>query len=455
MITLKDLMLQKQAEEAQDMYNKRVCLGVEKLDDRSLKKHLSKASEARMKNTTVSNSNVPESTNSIQKRRLPNTPDYEESFKLDDVDILYTRSKEGQKLRDFGYELISGDDTFNLRNSTSSSGITSTSGSIHSYDVKRQEGGGSIKKKSRNWISSDKRNEESSSSDRSLRDSFKKSKNKAVIAKLDNIKASSEKLFQFKHSSNNEKESLKTKQLEKSTPILGVSLKQPAFVNLGKSNPGTPLLDQATIFTTTTAVTTSNFAIAAGQTYAPGSGGGSNPAGGFLQGGVKKSNTCNNSSDFKENASKVQTVRKNSAPERSASYFTKLSFSGSAGKTAKEKKLLGSPGLHRAIFGKNQQQQEFQPTAIDHEVFSPISFTKNAFPSDASLQSNSTLTSTITIGNLQTTTTTTSVLTSNLSNRNSPDYPNMEYPPVFEAETYSLSDPSMTLLKRRQNHHQK
>jgi connector enhancer of kinase suppressor of Ras 2 len=43
------------------------------------------------------------------------------------------------------------------------------------------------------------------------------------------------------------------------------------------------------------------------------------------------------------------------------------------------------------------------------------------------------------------TTTTTS------SNKNSPDYPNMEYPPIFEPETYSLADPnaSMTLLKRR------
>ena len=37
----------------------------------------------------------------------------------------------------------------------------------------------------------------------------------------------------------------------------------------------------------------------------------------------------------------------------------------------------------------------------------------------------------------------------------SPDYPNLEYPPVFEPETYSLSDPhtSLTLLRRR-NHNQ-
>lgn len=35
-----------------------------------------------------------------------------------------------------------------------------------------------------------------------------------------------------------------------------------------------------------------------------------------------------------------------------------------------------------------------------------------------------------------------------------PDYPNMEYPPVFEAETYCLSDPN-TLLRRRNNNQSK
>ncbi|KAL9706299.1 hypothetical protein quinque_009817 [Culex quinquefasciatus] len=440
MITLKDLMLQKQAEEAQDMYNKRVCLGVERLDDRgSLKKNLAKTTETKPENHAV---NVPESVNKIQKRRLPVTPDYAQSFKLDDQDIVYTRSKEGQKLRDFGYELISGDDAFGAVLGSGSSASSTT-------EPKPRTEGGSIKKKTRTWISADRRNEESSSSDRSLRDSFKKSKNKAVIAKLDNIKASSEKLFQFKHSSNNDKESLKTKQLDKTTPALNAAI--------SKSHPQTPQLftNEATFFTTTT--TSSMIASSSSTTT------------GFVPGGIKKSNTC--SSDFKENAAKVPNARKNSAPERSASYFTKLSFSGgsSSGKTAKEKKLLGSPGLHRAFFGKNQQ-----PAVIDHEVFSPITYTKQSnLPADE--RSNSTtMTSTITVGGLQSTmmTTTTSssttttngggggpgsatsILTSsNLSNRGtSPDYPNMEYPPVFEAETYSLTDPGMTLLKRRQNH---
>ncbi|XP_055636097.1 uncharacterized protein LOC129775403 [Toxorhynchites rutilus septentrionalis] len=455
MITLKDLMLQKQAEEAQDMYNKRVCLGVEKFDDRSLKKNLLKPSEAKPEMIV---SNVPESVNKIQKRRLPVTPDYAQSFKLDDEDILYTRSKEGQKLRDFGYELISGDDAFDMKNAAgSSSAGHSGSGSSNNQDIKRQDGTGSIKKKTRTWINSDRRNEESSSSDRSLRDSFKKSKNKAVIAKLDNIKASSEKLFQFKHNNNNDRESLKTKQLDKTSPALNVNLKQSGplgSLNKNNNNPNTPPFEQQTsVFTTTT--TTSSFLASQTLSHAiPGTSAtsGGSGQGNFIPGGIKKSNTCNSSSDFKENASKAQSVRKNSAPERGTSYFTKLSFSSSSSKTAKEKKLLGSPGLHRAIFGKNQHQE---PTVIDHEVFSPISYTKSTFSAESTIQSNSTLTSTITIGNIQSTATTTSVLTSNVLNRTSPDYPNMEYPPVFEPETYSLSDPSMTLLKRRQNHQQK
>ena len=69
----------------------------------------------------------------------------------------------------------------------------------------------------------------------------------------------------------------------------------------------------------------------------------------------------------------MPNLRKNSAPDRTASYFTKLSFTSN--KTVKEKKFLGSPKLHRAIFGKNQQN-DLPGTVIDHEVFSPISYTK-------------------------------------------------------------------------------
>uniref|UniRef100_A0A182MN98 Uncharacterized protein n=1 Tax=Anopheles culicifacies TaxID=139723 RepID=A0A182MN98_9DIPT len=553
MITLKDLMLQKQAEEAQDMYNKRVCLGVEKLDDRKARL-ISTGGTEQIAPANVAPA-IPESVNKIQRRQLPITPDYAQSFKLDDEDILYTRSKEGQKLRDFGYEMISGDDAFDQRNKptrstvgATSSGVNGAGGGSASNGTNGAGGttagasgtsGGSIKKKTFNWINSDRKTAGTDSTHTdgapigaatsssslfagsgavseqhrasglsttlSLRDSFKRSKNKAVIARLDNIKASSEKLFQFKQSgtsstggssNNNDKESLKTKQLDKPAApgtTVNVNLKhQPQphpltpFANIvgglgGKKNNNelNAALEQhsAILFQQATVSGISN-------------NGGTGPASStFLGGGIKKSNTCNSSSDFKENSSKLQNMRKNSAPERGASgggtgsgangsggtgssgngatsYFTKLSFGST--KTAKEKKLLGSPGLHRAIFGKNHHNHgndNGQPTVIDHEVFSPITFPKVPAPLPIEgVASNATALPIVT-GSVQpiaaSSSSSTVVLMPSYGHnlvavaRNSPDYPNMEYPPVFEPETYSLSDPnaSLTLLKRRQNHH--
>lgn len=54
--------------------------------------------------------------NKIQRRSLPKTPDYAQSFKADDSEIIMARSKEGQKLRDFGYEFITGDENNKLAN---------------------------------------------------------------------------------------------------------------------------------------------------------------------------------------------------------------------------------------------------------------------------------------------------------------------------------------------------
>ncbi|XP_050078940.1 uncharacterized protein LOC126565776 [Anopheles maculipalpis] len=563
MITLKDLMLQKQAEEAQDMYNKRVCLGVEKLDDRKGRMMGGMGGTEQPVNVAPA---IPESVNKIQRRQLPITPDYAQSFKLDDEDILYTRSKEGQKLRDFGYEMISGDDAFDQRNKPTRSTVVGTSPGVGVLGVNNGAGGsagtngiatatsgstgggGSIKKKTFNWMNSDRKTATTSIADTaihpeggslatssaisssslfgsttgpgtagseqhhnrstslSLRDSFKRSKNKAVIARLDNIKASSEKLFQFKQSSssgsngagsssnNNEKESLKTKQLDKPAApgvMVNVNLKhQPAhpqqvhpltpFASIvgglgGKKNNNelNAALEQHSVLLFQQSVAANN------------SNGGTSGASMNVGGGIKKSNTCNSSSDFKENSSKLQNVRKNSAPERGisggggnggasggtggnggASYFTKLSFGST--KTAKEKKLLGSPGLHRAIFGKNHHNHggsDNQPAVIDHEVFSPISFPK--VPAPLPIDSGSSNSTPTPIGtgsgqsNSGSSSPSTTVLMPNFGPnlvaiaRNSPDYPNMEYPPVFEPETYSLSDPnaSLTLLKRRQNHH--
>nr|XP_040238982.2 uncharacterized protein LOC120959577 [Anopheles coluzzii] len=565
MITLKDLMLQKQAEEAQDMYNKRVCLGVEKLDDRKARLGgggggMSGAEQFASGPGGPAGAGpppqpaIPEEVNKIQRRRLPNTPDYAQSFKLDDADILYTRSKEGQKLRDFGYEMISGDDPFDQRNKPIRSTVGgSTGASVLSSSVAAgangsgggngnngthangtstggSGGGGSIKKKTFNWINSERKGSNagdttihdgaaaggsypigsaSSSSSLfaapsehhrtgggglvaslSLRDSFKRSKNKAVIARFDNIKASSEKLFQFKQSSgtggssgsnnNNDKESLKTKQLDKPAApgsAVNVNLKHQAAaasISVGalggkkNSNELNATLDK-------------HIALLFQQQQQPAAAPGA-AAGKVVAAShsalIKKSNTCNSSSDFKENSAKLQNMRKNSAPERGAagggsgsnggtSYFTKLSFGST--KTPKEKKLLGSPGLHRAIFGKNHHHQgsDSQPTVIDHEVFSPISYTKApaALPTDAGGSSSSSTAATTPTGTgppaVATPGSSAAVLIPSFGPnfppvpRSSPDYPNMEYPPVFEPEMYSLSDPnaSLTLLKRRQNHH--
>ncbi|XP_035795233.1 uncharacterized protein LOC118468505 [Anopheles albimanus] len=537
MITLKDLMLQKQAEEAQDMYNKRVCLGVEKLDERGKKvitagtamgsnansEHDREA--ARGASTSSAAPAIPEAVNKIQRRQLPITPDYAQSFKLDDEDILYTRSKEGQKLRDFGYEMISGDDAFDQRNRTNrsfsavgSGGPAVASGS-HGNGNGSSSSGGSIKKKTFNWINSSDRRGTDASADRgstngvdggnhstasssatsvgpmvsgggstvslSLRDSFKRSKNKAVIGRLDNIKASSEKLFQFKQStssggnsgssSNNDKESLKTKQLDKagapSVMLMNLNLKhQPTAMtfnacgNKKNNNEISAALEHHSVLLFQQA-----------------------NAGSMPMGGIKKSNTCNSSSDFKENSGKMPNMRKNSAPERStvgtgqnggsstsnnsnsASYFTSLSFGRS--KTTKEKRWLSSPRFHRAIFGKNNHTNDHQPTVIDHEVFSPISYTKAPLVQQLSSSASESSTTMAIAGesggqsssgsaSLLSSSSTGTVLTTSFGpngavSRNSPDYPNMEYPPVFEPETYSLSDPntSQTLLKRRQNHH--
>ncbi|XP_055310393.1 uncharacterized protein LOC129573628 isoform X2 [Sitodiplosis mosellana] len=131
LITLKDLMLQREEDEAHNMYNNRVNLGVEKPNDRYTKRKNRRANEvAPNENNRATDyaENIPQvgqkpSLNKIQRRSLPRTPDYAQSFKADDTEIIMARSKEGQKLRDFGYEFISGgDDSVNVR----SNGINNT-----------------------------------------------------------------------------------------------------------------------------------------------------------------------------------------------------------------------------------------------------------------------------------------------------------------------------------------
>lgn len=260
-MTLLDLMQKQLDEEKMDMYNKRVDQGIEKLDERTLQKK--KEKPAVPPKPTPADPNIQK----IQKRTLPITPDYAQSFKPDDKAILYTRTKEGQKLRDFGYELINGDDatTQNLNDTSKVS--------EKPFNTKRgdriQPISGSLKKKTGfNWIMSHDK-EEPPISPNSLGNSgsFRKSKNK-----LESFKGHSTQL---------------------------------------------------------------------------------------------------NDKNLQQNmTSKV--LRKNSAPNSGSGIGSLLSFSSSS---CKEKKLLGSPKLHRAIFGRTNSTSS-SSSNVDHEIFSPITFAK-------------------------------------------------------------------------------
>lgn len=246
-MTLLDLMKQQLDEEKKDMYNKRVEQGIEKIDERTLQKKKEKPA--------IPPKPADPHIEKIQKRSLPITPDYAQSFKPDDKAILYTRTKEGQKLRDFGYELINGDD----------SNAMSSKNNEKLWSAKRGDKvvpmSGSLKKKSGfNWITSNEK--DFSTAIATSSGSFRKSKNKI------DVKLSSEKFLPFKGQT--------------------VQLGQQPFM------PTPVLYDKS----------------------------------------VQHINTGN--------ASKV--LRKNSAPNSGIPYFSKLSFSSSS---CKEKKLLGSPKLHR------------------------------------------------------------------------------------------------------------
>lgn len=266
-MTLLDLMLQQREEESKDMYTKRVDQGLEqgfeKNDDKLIvtKKLAPKAPDPHIEK--------------IQKRSLPNTPDYVLNFKLDDRAILYARSKEGLKLRDFGYELIPNDDSQQSTISTSLNPLISES---RSYQ-----------ENSKMWPSS---------------------KRKIV-------------------------------------PLSGSVKKKSGFGWMSSQ-------EESSSINCNTAI-----------------GGG---AGGSFRKLKKSSNnnekTLSNSSSKNENLVNTQDLASSSSSSKIA-YFSKLSFANS---NVKEKKLLGSPKLHRAIFGKNSTTP--QPTSNDDEIFSSITFPK-------------------------------------------------------------------------------
>lgn len=325
-MTLKDLMLQKQEEEAQEMYNNRVLLGVEKKTSRTHKRKqhrpdqlINLKQDDDLNGSSSSKQNTP---NKIQSRSLPKTPDYSHSFKPTDMDIKMIRSSEGQKLREFGYELISESDPVDKAIA------------ISVEDPKQHQDKTSLgKKKGLNWI-----NEKKVDDDRTNRTgSFKKSKRKLVSETLDSFKAT-EKLFPFKHKVSDNDLTVtnqKSTSHDKSTPLKPVTSYSPLTLPMNKK-----------------AAHVYNIEVDGTQPR--------------HQVNIKKSTTFN-SPDFHSVQSNENGIRKNSAPERSASYFTKLTFTSN--KTAKEKKLLGSPRLHRAIFGRKESSESQH---LDHELFSPI-----------------------------------------------------------------------------------
>lgn len=313
-VTLKDLMLQKQEEDAQEMYNHRVVSGIEKIGDRLHRRKLRRSDQtSHAKNDdTMPKQNV----DKIQSRSLPKTPDYAQSFKPDDSDIIMTRSREGQKLRDFGYEFISGEDP--IENQIPKSTVDRINSSS--------------RKKGLNWINMEKSNK--TDEEKSNRGSFKKSKNKLVVEKFESFKTSSEKLFQFKHT--NDKD---TKEKDKLYNLKPATSYSPLTLPLNKKS--------SHVY----------------NIHVDGGGGGLNNSSVPVT-NLKKSNTYN-TPDFRDGI-QMPSQRKNSAPERSASYFTKLTFSSN--KSAKEKRLLGSPRLHRAIFGRRESETQ----QLDHELFSSV-----------------------------------------------------------------------------------
>lgn len=416
-VTLKDLMLQKQEEEAQEMYNNRVLLGVEKKEEykrNAAQKSLNQVSESNDANQNCEDIKV----SKTQSRSLPKPPDYEISFKPDDEDIQLTRTKEGLKLRDFGYELISGDEPLGTSAVNARQYLQTARQVSHHSDIHESysSGSGGSNWKSRPFLLSSNKVKKNSTSSCSSSDfsvaaagerrlgSFKKK------GKLESFKTSSEKIFQFgKHSSSS------------SASGIGTTMTLP--LNKKSSNIASDTCGNS---------------------------------------GIKKSQTYNN--DLKEKAAKYDAQRKNSAP---MPIFAKLiSSSSSAPNTnnkndaRKDKKNSNSPLLHhRSIFGHhnntNNQHNTYAGRDYDHEIFSQIIFPKkNPNRKQSIITTTASNNEIITAPEVSAPPPPTKTTNSNANDiapsASQTEYPNMECPPVFEPDIYSL-DPNTSLLLRRNN----
>ncbi|XP_017077943.1 uncharacterized protein LOC108112528 [Drosophila eugracilis] len=426
-VTLKDLMLRKQEEEAQEMYNNRVHLGVEK------HKHARTESTASQQSALESNVTKPlEKLPKIQSVSLPKTPDYEISFKPDDESIKRTRTKEGQKLRDFGYELICGDEP-----STSSSNRQEHH-HIQQQQQPHQQPQSQPSSKTKHFL-------------RSQQLPFSSFLHKTgTDQKKSKGKSSSDRRFPFsKHSS-------------------------------GSSGSGCAQGHAMTMTLPLNKKSKSNHALdGAGGNGMSIIGSGSS---------IKKSQTYNQDLRDKIVGTKYDAHRKNSAP---IAILSKLSISGGTpAKPSKENRFLGSPLLHRTLFGSHhhQQQQTVTPPSsadpdCDQEIFSQITLPTHNQAGYRSYRGPGMITTSTTnlcsseglqpplppappppvMANRQReaeepaeSTISESAATPKVSSSGSvdskaatPDYPNMECPPVFEPEIYSLSDTSLSRLMMR------
>lgn len=115
----------------------------------------------------------------------------------------------------------------------------------------------------------------------------------------------------------------------------------------------------------------------------------------------------------------------------------------------KEKSFLGSPKLHRAFFGKHNTSNEADWPHSSQVRYKIISFLNTKLKIHCVLQKSSSLVTSSSFNAINTTEVSNEVPILHVSPP--PDYPGLEYPPVFEPETYSLADPhsSLTILRKQ------
>lgn len=392
-MTLKDLMLQREEDEAHNMYNNRVNLGVEKPSDRQAKRKHCRPNEVSFNENnnrpnddgeTVPLHGQNTAVNKIQRRSLPKTPDYAQSFKTDDTEIIMARSKEGQKLRDFGYEFISGDD---MNNANSKSNVNNNGHGAHNSNIGASMMCSNLSKPALL----------AKPNDRFMLPTKRKGLN-WIGLNLDSKRSDDDKVAG--------KGSFKlTKQKHSEAPDVN-------RLRIDSAND---------VFHATAA-----------------------------------SNRNDNSINFPF----TNGDRKGSTPN-STSYLSKLTFSTT--KTAKEKRLLGSPRLHRAassIFGRRNVENP-----IDHAILPPMDSLPNKYTSTgehaASLSNNCFTSNPIMLpqsinepnagasrndsfhemGASNVATNFVPLTSTSLPNS---AHQSIEYPPVFVPETYSLRDPNIT-----------